>query len=205
MRQTIDIETAGADDTPIGTIHTLGGLTAVVSRLANLQLIINAAETQQQAKIEAAKTAFAEATADVQKEIKELFAAVERYCETHRDELFPCKGGKRKKTFAVLQHVLQYRSSTAVTAPGDVVEIIQGKIAAIDFILQSTRSSSEEETQLNNQRQQLESLLRVQAPELNKDRAKAIASTELAKDLGIQLVTTETFKLSFTFTPQQQP
>ena len=95
MTTNIDIDTTTAP--PALTITADKQLCDVVYQLASNQLLINAAEADLQAKVEAAKKAFADATEPLMGETKTLFAAVEAYAETNKDRLFPMKGGKRKK------------------------------------------------------------------------------------------------------------
>lgn len=180
-------------------------LTSLVHEAASLQLILNGAEVKQQATIEAAKKAFADATRETAQRITAIFAGIEAYCAKNRDRLFPMKGKKRSKSYSVLQHKLQYRSSTAVEAPKNIVESIQAKIEEVKTALANPtiaaqRSASDDLLQLLSL---LQSLLRTPPQELNKE-APSSALLRAPADLGIKVTTSETFKLAFTFTPEQQ-
>lgn len=177
-------------------------LTEAVFKAASLQLILNAAEAQQQAHVEAAKKAFDDATREHAQRIAEIFAAVESYAAEHRDRLFPLKGKKRAKTFAVLQHKLQYRSSDTVEAPADAVTRIQHMLSDVVSELSAPDLTREREAELQVLEQTLKCLIRQPEPELNKDNAKAL-DLLLPPALGITVKTSEAFKLAFTFTPEQ--
>jgi phage host-nuclease inhibitor protein Gam len=178
-------------------------LTEFVFKAASLQLMLNEAEARQQAHVEAAKMAYDEATREHAERIAEIFAGIEAYCAAHRDRLFPLKGKKRSKTFAVLQHKLQYRSSESVEAPKDAVTRIQRMLSDVVSELATPDLTTERERELQALEQTLKSLIRQPEPELNKDNAKAL--TELIPaELEIKVTTAETFKLAFTFTPEPQ-
>lgn len=206
---THDIDTATATAAP--AITDLQGLTNAVARLASLQLILNNAEGNMQAQVEALKKAFADATAEHAAEIKTTFAQVEAYCAANKETLFPLKNGKRKKTFAVLQHALQYRSSQSVNAPNDAAEQIAALVRTLEARLISEQAKGDARdvdaikevaaviTTLNG-------LLRPSAPELNKDAVKLVTNEQasgLLLAMGVGVISSETFKLAFTFTPEQ--
>lgn len=199
----IDIDTSNL---PALVIKDDKQLSDLVFEMASKQLLLNAAEAEQQAKIEAAKKAFADATGDITTEIRAKFAALEAYAAKHKDRLFPVKGGKRKKTFPVLAHKLQYRSSEQVKAPANAVLIIKGIIFNAEAEIMSL-GPCEHSTHLAGLIQQLEALIRQPEPELNKDAVKA-CSDKVVKDYlaahGITVETLETFKLAFAFTPEQE-
>jgi phage host-nuclease inhibitor protein Gam len=200
----IDIDTHQAK--PGLTITSDKHLSDIIFDLASKQLLINAAETDMQARVEAAKKAFADATAPISSEITTLFAAVEAYANEHKDRLFPLKGAKRKKTFSVLQHALQYRSSDQVKAPANAVLIIKTMIFNLEVEIQQL-GQCEESTRKARIIQLLEGIIRQPDPELNKDAVKALADKELVDHLaahGIKVETVETFKLAFAFTPEQE-
>lgn len=188
MTTTEDINTTGIT---AAAIKDDKHLCDVVYQLAELQLLLNSAQAEMQARMEAAKKAFADATADKAEKVKELFASVEAYAAEHRDRLFPEKGGKRKKTFKVLSHKLQYRSSDQVKAPANAVEIIKQ-------LMQNTDNGP--------LRGMLNGVVRYPEPELNKDAVKTLPAGE-ARDLlhahGITIQQLETFKLAFSFTPDE--
>ncbi len=194
---TIDIDTTQqaiiADDI---------SLTNHVHQAAALQLILNAAETRQQAHVEAAKKAFDEATRESTARRDAIFAGITAYCVTHRDRLFPMKGKTRAKTFAILQHKLQFRSSDSVEAPKDIVARITALLRDIATERTNLLLTSDREHELNALEMTLRPLLRQPEPELNKDNAKAARDT-LPLELGISVSTTESFKLAFNFTPEQ--
>lgn len=206
-----DIDTAAAPEA--APITDLIGLTQTVARMASLQLILNGAEAQLQARVEAAKAAFATATQEHAEEIRTLFAAVERYCEQHKDELFPVKGGKRRKTFAILQHALQYRSSVSVEVPPgiDAVGLIRNEISQLEREVNEAYQHTGETPPAERVRlleliNALQAMIRQPAPEVNKE-AVAAAWVPFAADIlratGIRLVERETFKLAFKFTPDR--
>lgn len=200
----IDIDTQQAK--PALIIRDDKHLCDLVYDLATRQLLINAAEAELQAKIEAAKKAFTDATRENAEIIRTNFAAVEAYATEHKDRLFPVKAGKRKKTFNVLQHKLQYRSSDQVKAPANAAEIIRRIIAASEvniLNLGDCESSHEIAAMITK----LQGLIRQPEPELNKDAVKAAtdaALLDLLASHGITVETLETFKLSFAFTPDQE-
>lgn len=200
----IDIDTQEAP--PALIIQNDKQLCDVVYALASKQLIINSAEAEMQAKVEAAKKAFADATEPITSEIKALFAAVEAYAETNKDRLFPVKKGKRVKTFPVLAHKLQYRSSDQVEAPANAAHVVENLIAFFERQLEDIQSPDDE----IKTRQLLESLyflIRQPEPELNKDAVKTLNHADainLLQAHGIRIKTLETFKLAFTFSPEQE-
>lgn len=200
--QNIDIDTQQAK--PALTITDDKQLCDIVYAIASKQLVINAAEANQQLKIEAAKKAFEEGTAEFSAEIKTLFAAVQVYAEANKDRLFPVKGGTRKKTFAILQHKLQYRSADRVEAPSDAVAMLQFNIAQTEA--NAANLGPDYAAEMAAVIAKMRGLIRTPAPELNKDAVKALSDDTL-KDhlaiLGIKVVTNEIFKLAFAFTPEQ--
>jgi hypothetical protein len=198
----IDIDTSNL---PALVIKDDKQLSDLVFEIASKQLVLNAAEAEQQSKIEAAKKAFADATGDITNEIRAKFAAIEAYASKHKERLFPVKGGKRKKTFPVLAHKLQYRSSDQVKAPANAVLLIKNMILNSEVNIMNL-GPCEASTEIAAVIQQLKGLIRQPEPELNKDAIKAI-SDESVKDYlaahGITVETLETFKLTFAFTPEQ--
>lgn len=204
MQENIDINTA--EITPALTITDDKQLCDIVYDIASKQLVINAAEAEMQAKVEAAKKAFADATEPLTSQIKMQFAAVETYAEAHKDRLFPVKAGKRKKTFAVLEHKLQYRCSEQVKAPSNAVMVIKAIIWDLECEAQKHNwegyGTPDHEAAISA----LETLIRQPEPELNKDAVKSLCHAEARRILnenGIKLETLETFKLAFTFSPEQ--
>lgn len=198
----LDIDTAQL--TPSIVIADDLALTEAVFKAASLQLVLNEAEAHQQAHIEAAKKAYDDATREHAQRIVEIFASIEAYAAAHRDRLFPLKSGKRSKTFAVLQHKLQYRSSDQVEAPKDAVTRIQRMLSDVRQELSTSSTTREREGELEVLEQTLKLLLRTPEPELNKENVKAL-DVVIPAELGIRIKTSETFKLAFTFTPDQQP
>jgi phage host-nuclease inhibitor protein Gam len=198
---TKDIDTTQI--TPAVVIDDDMQLTEFVFKAASLQLMLNEAEARQQAQAEAAKMAYDEATREHAERIAEIFAGIEAYCAANRDRLFPLKGKKRSKTFAVLQHKLQYRSSESVEAPKDAATRIQRMLSDVVSELATPGLTTEREGELQVLEQTLKSLIRQPEPELNKDNVKALSEV-LPAELEIKVTTAETFKLAFTFTPEQQ-
>jgi len=186
-------------------LNSISDLTALVSDLAQKQLIINSAANQVKAQVEAAKLAYNEATRDLVTEINTGFEAITAYCEANKDRLFPVKNGKRSKTYAILQHKLQYRSSTEVTAPDDILTRLRNRLADLTLQSRSLTGAADLE-QIEAEIELINSLIRIPAAELNKDAAsdalKAEANALALAPLGINLTTNETFKLTFTFTPE---
>lgn len=187
------------------TIASDTDLTNLVSDLAQKQILIERAKAQVQATVEAAKLAYDEATRDLVTEINTGFEAITAYCEANKDRLFPVKKGKRSKTYAILQHRLQYRSSTEVTAPTDILTRLSNRLA--DLTLQSrSLTGTADLDAIEAEIELINSLIRVPAAELNKDAAsealKAEANALALAPLGLNLTTNETFKLTFTFTPE---
>lgn len=207
--QTQDIDTAAA--APLPPLKDLPALFEAVAEAARTQLVINAAEAHMQAEVEAAKIGFEKATAPHSARIQSLFAQIEQYCEAHKDTLFPVKGGKRKKTFTVLQHALQYRSSTTVEVPKRIVEQLLTVIESMDKEIATARSKGdpaelEHASDMFACMTALEGLIRHPAPEFNKDAAKAITNKraqEILKSLCLKVGISETFKLAFNFSPEQ--
>jgi hypothetical protein len=115
------------------------------------------------------------------------------------------KGQKRVKTFKILQHSLQYRSSDQVMAPSNAVLAIKSIILNTEVAIMNL-GECEHSTHLAGVIQQLEKMIRQPEPELNKDAVKA-CTDEVVKDYlatqGITVETLETFKLAFAFTPEQ--
>lgn len=184
-------------------------LTSLVHEAASLQLILNGAEIKQQATIEAAKKAFADATRETAQRITEIFAAIQTYASANRDRLFPKKGTKQAKTYSVLQHKLQFRSSDQVEAPDNAAALVLRICAEFAHkikIAEEQGNHTAREAMLS-QLELLHGLLRQPDPELNKDAVKTLTDAEAKRtlsDLGIKVTTSETFKLAFTFTPEQQ-
>jgi phage host-nuclease inhibitor protein Gam len=197
---TRDINTTQAPATLVITDDI--ALTSLVHEAASLQLILNGAEVKQQATIEAAKKAFADATSETAQRITEIFAAIKAYCAKNRDRLFPKKGAKQAKTYAVLQHKLQYRISTSVESPKDIVKRIQERLGLIKTTI-ANLAPGQDVSALVELATKLESLLRTPPQEFNKE-ASLTAMQSAPADLGIKVTTSETFKLAFTFTPEQK-
>lgn len=202
--QTIDIDTKQA--VPALTIKDDRHLCDIVYQIASKQLVINAAEAEQQAKLEAAKKAFADATGPLSGEIKTLFSAVTAYATANKERLFPGKGKKQKKTFKVLNHELKFRSSSEVVAPANAVAILKNAILNSEVNIMNL-GECEASTQIASMIAQLERLIRQPDPELNKDAVKAITDEEV-KDflasLGITIESRDGFKLVFSFTPEAE-
>jgi phage host-nuclease inhibitor protein Gam len=185
-------------------IQSITDLTNLVSDLATKQLVIAQAKAQAQAKVEAAKLAFDQATADLTSEINTGFEAITKFCEANKDTLFPVKKGKRQKTLQVLQHKLQYRSSTEVTAPSDIITRLHNRLA--DLTLQSRSITVPTDLdQIEAEIDLINSLIRLPEPEFNKEAASTHLNTESTAlqlaPLGITKTENETFKLTFTLTP----
>lgn len=205
--QTIDIDTTQA--APALTITDDRHLCDVVYEIASKQLVINAAQANQQAKIEAAKKAFADGTAEFTAEIARLFAAVTDYATANKERLFPGKGKKQKKTYKVLSHELKFRSSTAAEAPADAVAVIRQMLQVVrDFDAPDGNWNGVPLVQVV---ETLKGLLRQPPEELNKDALLSLCASEspgseaLAQYLhlhGLRAKTTEGFKLVFSFTPE---
>jgi phage host-nuclease inhibitor protein Gam len=181
-------------------------LTNLVSDLAQKQILIERAKGQVQATVEAAKLAYDEATRDIIAEINSGFEAINAYCTENKDRLFPVKKGKRQKTYAVLQHKLQYRSSSEVTAPDDIIARIIARIDALCIEARSLNAAMDHDA-ISAEIDLLNTLLRHPPIEFSKDAAgSALAheTTALQLDpLGINITQNETFKLTFTLTPGQ--
>jgi len=185
-------------------LNSISDLTALVSSLATKQLIITQAKAQAQAKVEAAKLAFDEATADLTAEINTGFEAITEFCEANKDTLFPVKNGKRQKTLQVLQHKLQYRSSTEVTAPSDIITRLRNRLADLTLQSRSLTVPADLE-QIEAEIELINALIRLPEPEFNKEAASTYLNNEAAAltlaPLGINKTENETFKLTFTLTP----
>lgn len=197
---TKDIPVNPATATPI---DTLDGLKGAVHRLATLQLTLQSAEAQQQATIEAAKRAFDQATAEIQAEIANLLAGVEAYCAANKDMLFPKKGKSRSKTFKVLQHALAYREASAIEAPANILATIKAMRARIQEQLHfpdAPNAGPPEEALA--QIDALDLLIRTKE-EFDRTAAKALLESQpgLLSRLQIREVTTDTFRVTFNFTP----
>jgi phage host-nuclease inhibitor protein Gam len=205
MSQIIDIDTA--ETPPTLVISDDKQLCDIVYGIAQKQLIIDAAKAEAQAKLEAAKKAFTDATEPLTTEIKTQFAAVEAYAHKHRDRLFPLKGKTRKKTYAVLEHKLQYRKSSQVEAPANAVEIIHQLIRASEINIFKIGPGQHAQL-IQAMIGKLERLIRHPAPELNKEAIpQAIEDADLKfllEDNGIRMVDLETFKLVFKFSPNSK-
>jgi phage host-nuclease inhibitor protein Gam len=200
----IDIDTATAP--PALTITDDKQLCDIVYQLASKQLVINAAEAEQQASVEAAKKAFADATGPLAEEIKSLFSAVAAYAAANKDRLFPVKAGKRRKTFAVMQHKLQYRSADSVEAPANAVDLLRAVIWDLECSAQKAALEGESPASYEAAVSALEQLIRQPAPELDKEAVKALSREDAKRMIaaqGIRISTQETFKLAFSFTPEQ--
>lgn len=198
----IDIDTSNL---PTLVIKDDKHLADLVFQMASQQLVLNAAEAEQQAKIESAKKAFADATSDISNDISAKFAAVEAYAAKHKDRLFPVKGSKRVKTFKVLQHELQFRSSHQVKAPANAVMVLKSIILNSEVEIMNL-GPCEHSTAIAAMISRLERLIRQPDPELNKDAVKAEEDAwtrDLLATHGITVETLETFKLAFAFTPKQ--
>lgn len=185
-------------------MKTISDLTALVSDLATKQLVITQAKAQAQAKVEAAKLAFEEATAELTADINAGFDAITKFCEANKDTLFPVKNSKRQKTLQVLQHKLQYRSSSEVTAPSDIITRLRNRLA--DLTLQSRSISVPGDLdQVEAEIELINSLIRLPEPEFNKEAASTLLNNAAAAlalaPLGINKTENETFKLTFTLTP----
>lgn len=212
MHTTQDIDATTA--APALTITDDKHLCDIVYQLASKQLVINAAEAEMQAQVEASKKAFADATETLTGEIKKLFAAVEAYAAANKDRLFPVKGDKRKKTFAVLQHKLQYRSSESVEACDNAAEVVLELLRSGIEYLRDKPGGEWNGLGVDDIKAAFKALIRQPAPELDKDAVKDLLKDAavnegikaLAETLhlhGIRVKTLETFKLAFTFTPEQ--
>ena len=190
--------------TPTPVLNTDTDLTNLVADLAQKQIIIEKAKSQVQTTTEAAKLAFDEATRDLVAYIEAGFKLIDQYCAIHRDRLFPKKGSKRSKTFKVLEHKLQYRSSSEVTAPEDIVKRILARLDRLKMEFRSINFSEDLE-RVEAEMDLLKTLLRQPPLEFNKPAAStALASETTALQLaplGIDKVTTEAFKLEFVLTP----
>jgi len=185
----------------ITDLHTL---TDTVSDLAIKQASINEAKARLNAQVEAAKLAYDEATRDITAEINAGFEAITAYCEEHKDALFPLKkNGTRQKTLAILQHKLQYRASSGIDAPDNVIDLINRRISDLQFHARSLTGVDHDA--IRSEIEILRQLIRQPDPELNKDIAAGLANsddnTDILAAVGITRQHSETFKLTFTFTP----
>ena len=216
MTATHDINTSAAPAAP--DIADQTELRSVIHTLAQKQLILDEAGAKAKAAIETAKKAFADATAETAAEITADFARVVKFAAEHRAELFPMKGKKQAKTFKVLSHELQYRCSDSVEAPPDAAKVIANLIKASEMNICNLGMGAHS-LQIAQVIAELETLLRHPEPEMNKDavhslkdRAKAQEpedfnaakeAAELLEANGIKVVTEETFKIAFKFTPEK--
>jgi hypothetical protein len=216
MTTTHDINLSAAPAAP--EIANETELRSVIHALAQKQLILDEAGAAMKARIELAKKAFADATAETAAEITADFARVVNYAAKHRAELFPMKGKKQMKTFKVLSHELQYRCSDSVEAPEDAAKVITNLIRSSEMNI-CNLGMGEHALQIAQVIAELETLLRHPEPEMNKeavhslkDRAKAqeaedFSAAQAAFDLltenGISVITEETFKIAFKFTPEK--
>lgn len=120
----MDIDPTTIPDAPV--ITGLKGLTDTVHDLAQVTLTVREAEAKMAKAIEIAKADCEQATAPYKAMINRLFAGIANYATTAIDSLFPRKkDGTRKKTFAILNHKLQLRSSSSITAPEDIIAKIR--------------------------------------------------------------------------------
>lgn len=202
---TKDINTA-ALQLPAIIIADDKALCDLVHEAASIQLVLNGAEAKQQAAVEAAKKAFADATREQSERINAIFAAIETYAAANRDRLFPKKGSKQAKTFAIMQHKLQFRSSDAVEAPTDAVEIINRLKHALAVEMAGLEGGLWQGLNRDQMEDAFEALIRCPAPELHKDAVKSASKPvrETLAAYGIKVTTSETFKLAFTFSPDQK-
>lgn len=207
MNTTQDIDTTAI--APALTITDLKQLTEVIHDMAQTQLLLNRAEADMQSRIEVIKKAYDEATAELVEKIKAALAAVEAYATQNKDTLFPIKGGKRKKTLAILQHALKFRESSSVDAPSNAVELISQIVEALKaqsgLAVFSNDQMRAEALQLGADK--LNALLRQPDKELNKEAIKSLDDKQfesLKRLVGIKIVPSETFKVEFTFTPETQ-
>lgn len=202
MTITQDIDTRQADELP--PIADDAELRALVYDTGRKQLILNEAAAVMQSAIEQAKKAYSDATAETTQEVTQAMARIERYAAAHRDRLFPKKNGKPTKTHKILDHELQYRTSTQVQAPENAAQIIKAIILQSEVEIMNL-GECEASTKIAAGIALLERLIRQPEPELNKDAVKALEDAEL-RDLlaahGIRAETLETFKLAFKFKPE---
>lgn len=204
-----DIDTTQITDAPV--ITDLKGLSDTIHEMAKEQLKVNEAEAKMQAAVEDAKKQYEAAISPHTGLIATLFTSVASYAKQAIDTLFPqSKNGKRKKTYTILGHQLQLRSSSSITAPEDIILDLlnlanQRRIDSATLFATPDADHAYAE-QLRAEAVKFESLIRTPAPELNKE-----AATELLKDpdigptleaYGIKSETTDTFKVAFKFTPE---
>jgi hypothetical protein len=180
-------------------------LADAVYELANLQLIQREAQAALAAQIEALKSEFAAAMLPHAERSAALFSGVERYVTTNRAKLFEVRDGKQRKTLSILGHALSFRESTTVKAPDDAVSIIKALIFNTEVAIMNLgkKSGSAIEAMVEAVTA-LESLIRTPEPELNKQALTALPASEITetlKECGIAAETSETFKITFKFTP----
>lgn len=198
-----DIDTTAITDAPV--ITDLKGLSDTIHEMAKEQLKVNEAEAKMQAAVEDAKKQYEAAISPHTGLIATLFTSVANYAKQAIDTLFPkSKGGERKKTYPVLGHKLQLRSSSSIEAPEDIVQLI------IDDLKKMVRTNPGNEPSPEQRKREimLAKLLRQPPLELNKDAAReALKDPEAAKvlaELGIKETSIETFKVAFKFTPESK-
>lgn len=197
-----DIDTTQITDAPV--ITDLKGLSDTIHEMAKEQLKVNEAEAKMQAAVEDAKKQYEAAISPHTGLIATFFTGVANYAKQAIDTLFPkSKGGERKKTYPVLGHKLQLRSSSSIEAPADIIE----KLAHLRSDLEASYVRGEIEIdQLDSKIAVIDKLLRVPPVEFNKDAAReAFKDPEAAKvlaELGIKETSVETFKVAFKFTPE---
>jgi len=203
----MDIDPTTIPDAPV--ITDLKGLTDTVYDLAQVTLTVREAEAKMAKAIETAKADCDQATAPYKAMINRLFAGIANYATTAIDSLFPRKkDGTRKKTFAILQHKLQLRSVSSITAPEDIIAKIrlwyQLRMAEANASL-CRGDSPTVAAQIEAEALLIASLIRTPPPELNKDRASELLKIDslavIIKQLGITETTEESFKVNFVFTP----
>jgi phage host-nuclease inhibitor protein Gam len=193
MKPPVDIPTPNPPDPNVPGIGDLCELQKAIHSIAQDTLVIEAAETRLQSEVEAMKKAFEEATREHKERRAQLVAAVEHYCDANKDTLFPIKGGKRRKTYHILQHELQYREATEL-AHEEGTSFDQ---AALDLV-EMSRLAQDPETQ-----QQIANCVKVKPPTLDKRsvRNAFTAIGEILTKVGLKLQTTEAFKINLNFTP----
>lgn len=206
--ETHDINTSTAAAQAAAELTNNAELRAAVNELAQIQIVISEAQARQAAAAEAAKLAFAEATAPHQARSVALFASIEKYARAHRAELFPMKGQKETKTHKVLNHLLQFRAAVIVDAPSDAAARIIGEVDE----LQDTASQlmdaglDDQVAELRNVARCLSLLLRKPPAEFDKEAFHALPEPSIARrclaGIGITASTVETFKIAFKFTPE---
>jgi phage host-nuclease inhibitor protein Gam len=180
-------------------------LADAVYELANLQLIQREAQAALAAQIEACKADFAAKMLPAAERSAVLFSSIERYVTTNRAKLFEVRDGKRRKTLSILGHALSFRESTTVKAPDDSVSIIKALIFNTEVaIMNLGKKSGPAVEAMVEAVTALESLIRTPEPELNKQALTALPASEITetlKECGIAAETSESFKITFKFTP----